>query len=517
MSVADARRTSVWVDTGPAQPAFPELDGDVCADVVVLGGGIVGITTALLLEEAGASVVLLEADRLAGGVSGSTTAKVSSQHGLIYARLHSTFGAEAARTYGAANEAALAWIAARVERNGIDCDFRRQASYAYVTSTAQRAKAEREAAVAAEAGLPATFVEATPLPYPVAGAVRFEQQAEFHVRKYLLALAQQLRDSGCRVFEGSRAVQVDSGTTCVVKAPGGVVSADRVVVATHYPFLDRSLAFARVHPQRSYAIACRIAGSPPEGMHISGEGPTRSIRAVPIDGEELLLVGGEDHPTGGGGDTEERYRRLERFAREHWDVRSVDYRWSAQDGTTVDTLPFVGRMTRWSDRILMATGFAKWGMTGGTAAALLLTDLALDRASPWAGLFDPNRITPRASARKLVTENAKVGMHFVRDRIAEPGSGSPEDLRPGEGAVVRHDGEKVAAYRDEHGVLIAVSPRCTHLGCQVVWNRAERSWDCPCHGSRFAPGGEVLEGPAVHRLERKPLPAQRPGSSVSMA
>ncbi len=300
-------------------------------------------------------------------------------------------------------------------------------------------------------------------------------------------------------------MEVDTDKDCVVKTPGGRVTADKVVVATHYPFLDRSLAFARVHPRRSYAILCHIAGPPPEGMHISGDSPTRSVRAVPLAGEELLLVGGEGHKTGTGGDTEERYRRLEGFARDHWDVQSVDYRWSSQDNTTIDGVPYIGPLTLRADRVFMATGFAKWGMTGGTAAALLLADLVRERENAWAGLFDPNRFTPRASAASFVKENAEAGLRFVADRVSKPGSRSIEDLSRGEGDIVTHNGQKVAAYRDEQGELVAVSTRCTHLGCQVNWNRAERSWDCPCHGSRFAPTGEVLHGPAVHRLERKPL------------
>jgi glycine/D-amino acid oxidase-like deaminating enzyme/nitrite reductase/ring-hydroxylating ferredoxin subunit len=492
--------TSVWIDTGPPQPALPELDGHVRADVAVIGGGIVGVTTALLLREAGANVVLLDGDRIGCGVTGHTTAKLSSQHGMIYARLRSTFGLDGARLYGDANEAALDWIARRVEQDAIDCDFRRKASYAYVTSN--RAKAEEEADAAAEAGLPAAFTETTPLPYAVAGAVRFDGQAEFHARKYLLALAERL-DGG--VYERSRAVEVDTDEDCVVKTPGGRVTADRVVVATHYPFLDRSLAFARVRPERSYAIACRIAGRPPDGMFISADSPTRSVRAVPVDGGELLLAGGEGHRTGSGGDTEERYRRLERFAREHWDVESVEYRWSAQDGITIDSVPYVGRLTPRSDRVLMATGFAKWGMTGGTAAALLLADLLEGRDNAWASLFDPYRFKPRASVPRLIKENAEVGLHFAGDRLRRPGHRSIEDLRRGEADIVGHDGSRVAAYRDESGAVTAVSPSCTHLGCQVNWNRAEKSWDCPCHGSRFAPDGTVLEGPAVHRLELKPL------------
>jgi len=471
----------------------------------VIGGGIVGITTALLLKEAGVRVVLLEANQLARGVTGHTTAKVSSQHGMLYSQLRSKFGPDGARTYGAANEAALEWIAQRIERDGIDCDFRRLPSYAYMSEGSGRSKLEQEVEAAQEAGLPATLVDDTPLPFGVEGAVRFDDQAEFHIRKYLLALAAGLPGDGCNVFENSHAVEVDADEQVMVKTPGGRVTADHVVVATHYPFLDRSLAFARVHPQRSYAIVCRIAGEPPPGMYISGDSPTRSIRAVPVDGEELLLVGGEGHKTGQGGDTEERYRALEEFARRHWDVTSVEYRWSAQDGTTIDTVPYVGAMTPREDRVLMATGFAKWGMTNGTAAAIMLTDRILGLANPWAGLFDPNRFNPLAAAGKFIEENAQVGLRFFGDRLTKPGTRPIEDLEPGEGDIVRLAGEKVAGHRREDGTLVAVSPFCTHLGCQVNWNTAERSWDCPCHGSRFAPEGDVLQGPAVHRLERKPI------------
>jgi len=290
----------------------------------------------------------------------------------------------------------------------------------------------------------------------------------------------------------------------VVRTPRGTITAEHTIVASHFPFPDRSLAFARAHPQRSYAIACRIAGEVPDGMFLSAGAPTRSIRAVPVEGEELLLVGGEGHRTGTGGDTEERYAALEDFARSHWDVRSVEYRWSAQDSTTVDSLPFVGPMTPFEDRILMATGFAKWGLTGGTAAALLLADLVLDRPNPYAELFDPNRLNVRASAASLIKENAPVALRFLGDRVSKRGSRPIEDLAPDEGDIVSLAGEKVAGYRDENGRLHAVSPVCTHMGCQVNWNRAERSWDCPCHGSRYAPDGTVLEGPAVHRLELKP-------------
>jgi glycine/D-amino acid oxidase-like deaminating enzyme len=466
--VSAARRESLWVGTAPGRPRLPRLERDVEADVAVIGGGIVGLTTALLAQEAGARVVLVEADRVGHGVSGYTTAKVSSQHGLIYARLRSSLGSDAARIYGRMNEAALTWIVERVESEGIACDLRRRESYAYVVDESERDRIEAEARAATDAGLPALLVEDTPLPYPVAAAVRFDDQADFHVGKYLYALTELLLAGGCDVYEHSRALGVEAGGPCVVETDaGGRVLADRVVVATHYPFLDRSLSFARVHAERSYAIACRVRGDLPEGMFIAGDSPTRSIRTAPVGGDELLLVGGESHRTGTGGDTVGRYRSLERFAREHWDIESVEYRWSSQDGVTLDGVPYVGRITPRSQRIFAATGFAKWGMTGGTAAAAVLAELLDgDERSPAAELVDPWRVTARASLPTLLEENAKVGFHFAVDQIAKRSA-----------------------------------PRCTHLGCKLDWNGAERSWDCPCHGSRFAADGRVLEGPAVEPLD----------------
>jgi glycine/D-amino acid oxidase-like deaminating enzyme/nitrite reductase/ring-hydroxylating ferredoxin subunit len=478
--------SSIWLET--TGPEFPRLERDIAADVAVVGGGIVGVTTALLLHEAGARVVLIDANRIGHGVTGHTTAKVSSQHGLRYASLRSQHGAEAARAYGEANEQALEWIAARVERDRLDCDFRRRSAYVYSKEWSQ---IEDEARAASAAGLPAWFAESAPLPFDTGPAVRFADQAEFHPHKYLLGLVEQLPE----VYERTHAVQVGDA----VRTPGGAITARHTIVATHMPFPDRSLAFARVHPQRSYAITCRIADAPPDGMFISADEPTRSVRTV----GELLLVGGEGHRPGAA--TADRYARLEAFAREHWDVQAVEHRWSSQDLLPADGLPLVGRLTPWEPSVLMATGFAKWGITNGTAAAHILTDLVLGRENPHASLFDPRRLHLRAGATKLVTENAKVAAHFVGDRLRDRGARELTDLAPSEGDIVRHAGERVAGYRDDDGALIAVSATCTHLGCQVRFNDAERTWDCPCHGSRFAVDGSVLEGPAVHRLERKPL------------
>jgi glycine/D-amino acid oxidase-like deaminating enzyme/nitrite reductase/ring-hydroxylating ferredoxin subunit len=497
-----SNRVSMWIDTAPDR-GFPPLDRPLSVDVAVLGGGIVGISTALLLKRAGLTVAVVEADRVGGGVTGHTTAKLSSLHGLTYDGLSSNFGDDGARAYGEANQAGIERVAQWVEQEGIDCDFRRKPNYTYVTSRDRLGDIEKEVEAAQRAGLPASYTEEADLPYPIAGAVRFDEQAEFHPRRFLLGLAELIPGDGSHVFEGTRATGVSEGRPSRVDTTGPPLTAGHVVVATHFPFLDRGLYFARIHPERSYALGVRVRGATPQGMYLSADQPTRSIRSHPVAGGEMLIVGGEGHKTGQGGDTLARYQALERFAREHWEVESIEYQWASQDNESVDHVPYVGKLAPHSKRLYTATGFKKWGLAQGVAAGMILEDLILGRKNPWAGLYDPGRMKPLASAKDLVKENANVAGRFVGDKLTKRGGRDATELAPGEADIAQLDGEKVAAFRDEDGTLHAVSPVCTHLGCQVNWNSGDRSWDCPCHGSRFSPDGEILHGPAVRPLERR--------------
>jgi glycine/D-amino acid oxidase-like deaminating enzyme/nitrite reductase/ring-hydroxylating ferredoxin subunit len=497
------RHISLWLDDG-LLTSYPTLQETHRCDVAVVGGGITGLTVALLLAREGRSVAVLDQGPIGTGVSGHTTAKVTSQHGATYLRLRLTLGQRAAETYGQANEAAKERIAAFVEE-GISCDFRRRPAYLYASSRLQRILVEREATAAAEAGLPAAFVEDVPLPFETHGAARFDGQAEFHPYKYVVGLARLLEETGGRLFERARAIHVHEESPCRIETESGEVLAEHVVVATLLPFLDRGLFFARAFPSRSYLISARIEEQPPGGMFINVGSPTRSLRAHPHAEGELLLVGGEGHHVGSDAAQPERYERLIEFACEHWSVKAIEHRWSAQDYSPDDGVPYIGRLHVRSDRVYVATGLKKWGITGGTAAAMLISDAVLGRKNPWAKLFSSTRVRPLAEGPRFAWENAQVGFHFVGDRVRHRGTRTIHELEPGEGDIVNAAGKKVAGYRNEDGSLYAVSTRCTHLYCQVRWNRAERSWDCPCHGSRFSPDGQVIDGPAVRPLDRRPI------------
>jgi glycine/D-amino acid oxidase-like deaminating enzyme/nitrite reductase/ring-hydroxylating ferredoxin subunit len=495
---------SFWIATSP-DTAYPRLERDVSVDVAVVGAGIVGVLTAYLLQRDGKTVALLDAKRIVRGATGYTTAKLTSGHGLIYADLAESFGAEGARVYADSNQAAIEQVAGLAEELGIDCDLERKPNYVYAEREEDVERLRTELAAMERVGLAASFQAETPLPFAVAGAIRLENQAQFHPRKFLLPLAERVDGEGSLVLEDTRATGVKEGSPCRVTTDRGVVRARDVVVATQLPFLDRGLFFAKAHPHRSYAVAAPLdASQAPDGMFINAGVPTRSVRTL-RDGERTLIqVGGHGHFTGDEEDTPARYRVLEAFLREHWpDAGEVEYRWSTQDYLSVDRVPYVGRLRRRSRHVFTATGFSKWGMTNGTVAALLLTDAILGRENPWAGLYDSKRVHARAAAKRFVRWNARAGMHFVRDRVRAAGSRSPEDLSAGEGALLRVDGRKRACYRDEAGVLHVLSPVCPHLGCLVAWNPAERTWDCPCHGSRYTGEGRVIQGPATADLKPK--------------
>lgn len=503
--LAAAVHRSIWFEDDDA-PAHPRLEGDHSFDVAVIGAGIAGLTTALLLAREGLRVGVLEQATVAAGTSGHTTAKVTSQHHLTYAKLRASHGREAAAAYGTAMEAAKEQVAALAE--GIDCDLRRRPAHVYATTDSEVADLERELEAARQAGLPAFLDDAAPVPFPTRASLRFDDQLELHPRRYLLGLAARLVAEGGQIFEQTRALHVDESDPCVVRTDRGRVQARDVVVATLLPFLDRGGQFARAHASRSYVVTARVRGDVPTAMLISAGSPVRSVRAVPFGDEELLMVGGEGHRPGSPKAEPARYEALAAFAREHWDVVELTHRWSAQDYIPDDDIPYIGRINLLSRRVRVATGFKKWGMTAGTLAGQLLCDDIVGRENPSAPLFSSTRVNPVGEAPRFLAENARVGYHFVADRVLERGQRDIGDLAPGEGAIVSSHGHKVAGYRDEAGRLHAVSARCTHLGCQVAWNAAERTWDCPCHGSRFDTDGRNLEGPATRPLDPRPTGEQ---------
>ena len=504
MASLPGKPASLWIDTTP-ETSFASLAGDVSVDVAVIGGGITGITAATLLKRAGRTVAIVESKRVVRGVTGYTTAKVTSSHGVIYKDLVERFDEETARTYGASQEAALAQIARFVEDEAIDCEFERTSNYLYAESAADLETVEQEAETAARLGLPASFVRESPLPFSIAGAVRFDNQAQFHPRKYLLHLVDQIPGDGSHVFEETRALAVDGGDICRVETDKGVVTARDVVVATSLPFLDRGFFFAKAHPYRSYVVCPKVPDeSAPPGMYVSTEQPSHTIRRSAYPGGTVLVIAGEGHKVGHAEDTAERYRRLDEWARSRFPVESTEYRWSTQDYYAVDKLPYIGRLTRRARNAYVATGYRAWGLTNGTLAGMILSDLILGRENPWAEIYDAKRIAPRAAAAMFVKENLGAAKHLIlRRTVTTRKAGEAAEIAPGEGALVKVRGRNVGVYRDEGGALHAVSPICTHMGCVVGWNPAEKSWDCPCHGSRFSPEGQVIQGPAVRDLEAR--------------
>ncbi len=500
------RHESFWIATSDA-PSFPALDHALHVDVAIVGAGIVGTMAATFLKQAGKTVAVLEARRVLQGVTGHTTAKVTSLHRLVYDDLINKFGADKARLYAESNQAAVGIIRQVCQDRGLDCELTETHAYTYTVKDDYVSKIEKEAAAAQRLGLPARYYDEVPLPYPVKAAVGFSGQLEFHPLKFLLPLLSAIPGGGSNVFEQARVVEIEEGTPCRVSTRDGrTVTADDVIVATNMPVIDKGLFFARAAPSRGYALAMDVPQDRvPDGMFINVETPTHSVRRAPYDGRTVLILAGEGHHAGEGGIHREHWDRLEEWARKDIGATSLVYRWSTQDYNSLDKVPFIGRMGPGSDHLFTATGFSAWGMTNGVVAGRLLADLITETPNEWADLYDPNRMNVKSlpsfvkkggrDAKRLVGDRLKSGLD--REQTSELGAGA--------GAVFDIDGEKVAVHRDDDGTLHALSATCTHLGCIVSWNDAEYSWDCPCHGSRFSITGEVLQGPAATPLEPREL------------
>ncbi|WP_018349880.1 FAD-dependent oxidoreductase [Longispora albida] len=479
--------TSLWTATA-ADDGYPQLAGDDAADVAVIGGGIAGLTTAWVLSNAGKSVVLLEAGRIGAGVTGHTTGKVTSLHRLAYQDLP----AGTAALYGRANQLAVEYVTALAGDQGIDCGLREVDNYTFAESAAGLARVRREAELTASLGLPASFTTEVPLPFAVRGAVKFQRQAQIHAVRYLHGLAKAVTRAGGRIFENTTVSSFGDGRVVTEK---GAVYAKDVVVATNMPFTKQGLFMFRCHPHRSYLVAAPLAGELWDGTFISADEPLRSILTTRIDGENYVLAGGEGHPVSEAvTDQAERYRRLAAYATDRLGAGSAAYRWSTQDGVPLDGIPYAGPVTPWNKHVQVITGLRKWGLSNGTACALAVADRILGRVNPFISLYDSNRFTPIRSAARFVTAN----LATARAMLRRPASrGLPG---PGEAGVIQRNGKPVAVYTEPDGQAHAVSAVCTHQGCTVEWNSGDLTWDCPCHGSRYQPDGQVIHGPAVKPL-----------------
>lgn len=477
---------SIWSKTTD-MPEYPSLSGDVTTEAAVIGGGLAGILTAYYLQQRGIKTIVLEADRIGSGQTKNTTAKITAQHNLIYHKLIQDFGEEKAKQYADANEQAIAGYRRIIAENRIDCDFEECPAYLYSTNQQGVLALEQETAAAQKLEIDAEFTQQSTLPFPIAGAVKFHGQAQFHPLKFLRAIAKDLT-----VFEQTKVKTVEDDRVLTVR---GAVRAKHIVFATHFPFINLpGFYFARMHQERSYVLALEHAAQL-DGMYLGVDVEGLSFRNI----DNTLLLGGGGHRTGensAGG----KYDMLRKKAAIFYPENVETAHWSAQDCMPMDGVPYIGQFSSSTPNWHVATGFGKWGMTGSMVSAMLLSDQIAGRENLHAEVFSPQRFTPSASAKAFLTDSAQAVKGLSRQAFTL----SKEDIEAlpaNHGGVVTCDGEKAGVYKDEHGEVFLVSTRCPHLGCQVEWNPDEKSWDCPCHGSRFDYKGKLIDNPAQEDLE----------------
>ena len=501
--------TSVWMTTSDALE-LPPLKQDIRAGVCVIGAGIAGMTTAYLLARAGRAVVVIDDGPVGGGETGRTTAHLSNALDDRYyqiERLHGPYGAQIAAE---SHTAAISRIESIASQEDIDCDFERVDGFLFLGGDSNRDELERELDAAHRAGLhEVELVDRAPPEFWNSGpALRFPRQAQFHPLKYLNGLARAIIRDGGQIFSHAHADQIVDGEPCqVTTSDGHVITADNVVVATNSPVNDWVILHTKQAAYRTYVIGARVPrGSIPRALYWDTADPYHYVRLHEVDSrvdsaqlEDILIVGGEDHKTGQEDDADRRFKSLEDWTRERFPmVRSIDFRWSGQVMEPLDYMAFIGKNPGTDQHIYIVSGDSGNGMTHGTIAGILLTDLILGRKNPWTELYDPSRKKIRATPQ-FVRQALNVAVQYA-DWATGGDVDSVDKIEPGSGAVLRRGAKKIAAYKDNQGTVHLRSAVCTHLYCIVDWNSAEKTWDCPCHGSRFDPYGKVINGPAITPL-----------------
>ncbi|MCB9708455.1 MAG: FAD-dependent oxidoreductase [Myxococcales bacterium] len=482
--------------------SFPQLSGEQRVDVAVVGGGIAGLTAALLLQRRGKRVALIEARRLGAGETGNTTAHLTEVLDRRYHALESKFGQRGAQLAAESSRCAIDTIERLASEAGLEySEFTRNSGYLFAESPEQVHELEREYEAFQRVGTLAEWADDTGLPFQTQRAIRISRQAQFHPLKYLSRLCDAFVAEGGQVFEQTTLLDIHDGAPCLLHTDQGDLKADDALILTNVPVSNRVAIHTKVAAFRSYALAGPMANAALDAnLYWDLDDPYHYIRTATSGDRSFVIVGGADHKTGQEPQTEDPFDTLERYARARLPGFEKTAQWSGQIIEPADGLPFIGKNTD-AQRIYVATGFAGNGMTFGTLSALILADTVLGRPNEWAELYDATRIKPLAQGRQYIAENIDFPTHIIRDRFSKGDVEHYEDVPRGDGCLVRRNGKMQAVYRDPSGGFHVRSAVCPHLGCYVRWNMEEKTWDCPCHGSRFNKDGAMLNGPATRDLD----------------
>ncbi len=498
----DSNSRSVWqeiiTDINLNKPGTEEE----VYDAIIVGGGITGLTTALLLQEAGKRCLILEAQSLGFGTTSGTTAHLNTVLDTPYSDIISKFGLDNARLIARATAEAIALIKRNVDTYNIYCDFEYRDGFLYAETEDESKTLDEMYEAIQQVGIDTTYTDQIPVPISFIKAIKFTGQAQFHPVKYLLALTEAFLEKGGRILEHTRVDKVDAmGSLRVVYCGHRTFRAENVIYATHIPPGINLLHF-RCAPYRSYVLGVELEGDTqyPEALIYDMQDPYHYFRTAYLNDKKILIVGGNDHKTGHHHNTDHVFTELEAYARNIYKIEAIPYKWSSQYYESADGLPYIGHLPGAEENVYVATGYCGNGMTLGTLAGKIISDLIEKKENPYAAVLSPSRIKPVAGFANFVKENADVIKHFVMDRITTDELKDYTDLAKEEGRVVKHQERQIAIYKDEYGVLKALHPVCTHAKCIVQWNSVEKSWDCPCHGARYDTNGQPLNGPATAPL-----------------
>ena len=493
---------SLWLSENLINKNFEKLDNNISTDVCIIGAGIFGLTCGYYLSKAGLKVTIVDKSDIATKTTGHTTAKITSQHGLFYTYLIETFGEQFAKDYLFANEQAIENIKNIIDTENINCDFERQSNFVYTTDPSEVNKIKKEVEDVNSLGFPANFVTKVGLPFEIAGGIQFKNQAQFNPIKYINALCDSIIKNNGEIYTNTIVHDVKKDNDVFnTLTTGGTINSKYVILASHYPFINfPGMYFFKMYQSSSYVIGIDTKKTLFNGMYITSSYPIYSFRTANYKGKEIILLGGADHKTGTCVNYKETYGALENYAKQLYPNCEILFRWDTRDCITLDKIPYIGRFSNTMDNFYVGTGFNKWGMTSSNVAANIVCDAILGKVNEYAYVFDSTRVHPiknRTELKNMVSESVNsIVLNKIKDSKL-----LFDDISNNSGGVIDINNQKVGVYKDTSGNIFAVKPVCTHLGCLLSWNDADKTWDCPCHGSRFDYMGKNLYDPAFKDLE----------------